>query len=101
MLDVKLEINDKKATVIMSGKADTPSSEKVYKQFEQAVDEGCTEFVFDLTDVEYVCSSTLRSFLRAQKMCSAKSFDMCLTGATEGVKDVFEITGLLSVINFV
>ncbi len=99
MLEVKTEINDKKAVIYLAGKADTPSSEKVLTEFEAAVDAGCTEFVFDMSEVEYVCSFTLRVFQKAQKVCSANSYDMCLTGASEGVKDVFEITGFLSVIN--
>ncbi len=101
MLSSNLEINDKKAFIKLSGTADTVSSEIVYTDFEKALNEGCTEFEFSLADVEYVCSATLRAFIKAQKMCNSKSCDMYLSGASEGVKDVFEITGFASIIRFV
>ncbi len=101
MLSSKLEINDKKAVVRLEGTADTISSEIVYNDFEKALNEGCSEFEFDLSNVEYVCSATLRAFIKAQKMCNSKSCEMYLSGASEGVKDVFEITGFASIIRFV
>ncbi len=100
MLSSNLEINDKKAVIKLEGTADTISSEVVYTDFEKALNEGCNEFDFDLSNVEYVCSATLRAFLKAQKLCNSKDCKMYLTGASEGVKDVFEITGFASIIHF-
>ncbi len=100
MLSSNLEIKDKKAVIKLSGTADTISSEAVYTDFEKALNEGCNEFEFNMSDVEYVCSATLRAFIRAQKICNSKECDMYLTGASEGVKDVFEITGFAAIIRF-
>lgn len=101
MLSSNLEIKDKKAVINLSGTADTISSEVVYKDFEKALNEGCSEFEFNLSAVEYVCSATLRAFIKAQKACNSKSCNMYLSGASEGVKDVFELTGFASIIRFV
>ena len=101
MLTSKLEINGKKAIIKLEGTADTVSSEVVFTDFEKGLNEGCSEFEFDLSDVEYVCSATLRSFIRAQKLCNSKSCEMYLKGTSEGVKDVFEITGFASIVRFV
>ncbi len=99
MLKADLNVNDKKAVIVLEGRADTPSSGCVKTEFDKAVEQGCTEFEFDLKSVEYVCSATLRAFLMAQKVCNAKGYTMYLTGANEGVKDVFEITSFSSIIN--
>ncbi len=99
MLDVSSSINGKKAIIKVEGRADTPSSEKVYDELEKAIENGCIEFEFDLSEVEYVCSATLRAFLKAQKLCNRDGYSMYITGASEGVKDVFEITGFTSMID--
>jgi anti-anti-sigma factor len=101
MLKADLKVTDKKATIVLEGRADTPSSTCVKTEFDKAVEQGCNEFEFDLNAVEYVCSATLRTFLMAQKTCNAQGYTMCLIGANEGVKDVFEITGFSSIINLV
>lgn len=99
MLEVNINVNDKKAVISVAGRADTPSSDKVYNELEKGIEMGCIEFEFDLSAVEYVCSATLRAFLKAQKLCNKDGYTMYITGASEGVKDVFEITGFTSMID--
>lgn len=99
MLEARVIIQNKKAVINLKGRADTPSSKCVYEEFEKAAEQGCTEFEFCLSDVEYICSATLRSFLAAQKYCNKNNLEMYITGASEGVKDVFEITSFSSIIN--
>ncbi len=100
MLTSKLIKKDNKAVIELNGTADTISSEIVFMEFEKAFDEGCSEFEFDLSEVQYVCSATLRAFIRAQKLCNQNKFDMYLTGASDGIKEIFEITGFSSIICF-
>ncbi|MCC8015750.1 MAG: STAS domain-containing protein [Eubacterium sp.] len=99
MLEAKLTIDDVKATIALSGRADTISSECVTDEYEKAKAEGCSEFEFSLKEVEYICSATLRAFLKAQKDCNKNGLAMQITGASEGVKDVFELTGFSSIMN--
>lgn len=101
MLEASVIIEDKKAVINLKGRADTPSSECVYEEFEKGVNKGCTEFEFNLSEVEYICSATLRAFLKAQKYCNKNNIEMYITGASEGVKDVFEITSFSSIINII
>ncbi|MCD7854501.1 MAG: STAS domain-containing protein [Clostridiales bacterium] len=99
MLEAKSVIEEKKATILLNGRADTVSSECLFKEYEKGKNEGCSEFEFDMKEVEYICSATLRCFLKAQKDCNKNGFDMKITGASEGVKDVFELTGFSSIMN--
>ncbi|MCD8089325.1 MAG: STAS domain-containing protein [Clostridiales bacterium] len=99
MLEASLAVNEKKATVVLKGRADTVSSVCLYVEYEKAKKQGCSEFEFDMKEVEYICSATLRSFLKAQKDCNRNGTAMQITGASEGVKDVFELTGFSSIMN--
>ncbi|MCD8089393.1 MAG: STAS domain-containing protein [Clostridiales bacterium] len=99
MLKSNLEINEKKAVVHLQGRADTLSSECVFTSYEKAKAEGCNEIEFDMQGVEYICSATLRAFLKSQKDCNKNGFEMYVTGASDGVKDVFELTSFSSIIN--
>ncbi len=99
MLKSSYEVQDKKAVIHLQGRADTVTSVCVYDSYEKAKEEGCDEFEFDMNEVEYICSATLRAFLKAQKECNKSGGYMYITGASEGVKDVFEITSFSSIIN--
>lgn len=99
MLEVSLVVENEIGTIKLKGRADTVSSECAYREFENGLNSGCKAFIFDLLDVEYICSATLRVFLKVQKVCKKDNIEMRVIGASEGVKDVFEITGFSSIIN--
>ncbi len=101
MLKANTVIENNKAVINLEGRADTISSECVSEEFDKAAEQGCDEFEFNLSGVEYICSATLRAFLKAQKQCNKEHYTMYITGASEGVKDVFEITSFTSIINII
>ena len=98
MLKAETKIDGNKAVIALSGRADTPSSECVFTEFEKAVGADCESVEYDLTNVEYICSATLRAFLKSQKECNRRGIDMCISNAAEGVKEIFEITSFSSLI---
>ena len=53
---------------------------------------GVKELVFDLSALEYISSAGLRVLLTAQKIMNAQG-SMKVTGASEIVQEVFDITG--------
>lgn len=97
MLEAKTIINGTNAVINLNGRGDSISSGIVFTEYENAVAKGCKNFEFNLSQVEYICSSTLRAFLKAQKDCNKEGYEMKVTGASVGVKDVFEITGYGSI----
>lgn len=101
MLNSELIVNEGKAVIRLEGRADTPSSECVYNEYENAVSKGVKEVEFNLKEVEYICSATLRAFLKAQKAAGKDGIEMYLKNCSEGVKDVFEITGFSSIIQII
>lgn len=101
MLKAETKTEGNKAVICLEGRADTISSDCVFNEFENSRQSGYNEIEYDMQKVEYICSATLRAFLKAQKVCNKESINMYITGASEGVKDVFEITGFSSLINIV
>ena len=55
------------------------------------------ELVFDLTDLEYISSAGLRVLLKVQKYMNKKG-DFKLTHVSEGIEEIFEITGFSDIL---
>lgn len=51
-------------------------------------------FVFDLSDLEFIASSALRTLVALEKRSVAAGGDVRVTAASEAVRDVFDVTGL-------
>ena len=83
------------ATIVVAGRLDTATA----PELEKAVDEivvGLKELTFDMAGLEYVSSAGLRVILKAQKIMNAQG-SMKLTGVSDNIMEVFDITGFLDI----
>ncbi len=83
-------------TLTIEGRIDTttaPGLESVIG----GLDDGVKELVLDMTGVEYISSAGLRVLLAAQKRMS-KTGRMRLTGVCAAVREVFEMTGFVDIL---
>jgi len=85
------------ATVIEpSGRIDSTTA----KEFEQLIAPplvaGSHRLVVDLSGLEYISSAGLRVFLTAAKQCKSAGGALTLCSASDGVREVFEISGFSS-----
>ena len=84
------------ATIVVAGRLDTATA----PELEKAVDEivvGLKELTFDMAGLEYVSSAGLRVILKAQKIMNAQG-SMKLTGVSDNIMEVFDITGFLDIL---
>ena len=88
---------DKVAVVQISGRMDAASSPEFEAACEQALAGGATHLVVDLTDLQYVSSMGLRSFLMVAKQSKAKGGSVLLCGMKGFVKEVFDMTHVTSI----
>ena len=51
------------------------------------------ELIFDMTNVEYVFSAGLRSFLMLQKMMEQQGGNIKLINVSDNIRSIFEYTG--------
>lgn len=97
MLNVEKISNGKELTVKLAGRLDTTTAPTLDSKLRTAGN-GIEKLVFDISALEYISSAGLRVLLSAQKMMN-KQGEMVVRGANETVRDIFEVTGFIDVLN--
>jgi anti-anti-sigma factor len=92
-----MEISKKKEDEILivsvNGRLDAVASPDFDKEIGQLMDEGELTLVFDLSELQYISSAGLRSFLMIAKKIKATSGKIALASLQDIVKQVFDISG--------
>ena len=86
-------------TVAVEGRLDTTTAPQLEAELKGALD-GITELTMDLKGMEYISSAGLRVLLSAQKSMNRQG-TMKVTGVSETVMEVFEVTGFCDILNIV
>lgn len=90
-MEITREAIDDTLTLRLSGRLDTLAAETFDKVIDQELT-GVRELILDCSDLEYVASSGLRTFLKAQKRMNRQG-SMVLRHVNEMVKEVLVMTG--------
>lgn len=91
--------NEEKVTLVsVTGRMDAVSSPEFEKELGRLIDEGNINFVIDLTELDYISSSGLRSVLVTAKRLKGKNGKIFLASLQAVVKEVFEISGFSTII---
>lgn len=90
-MEIKKEQNGTALTMSLSGRLDTVAAVDFEKELNASLD-GVENLVFDCTELTYVASSGLRTFLMAQKRMS-KQGKMTMRHVQEAVMEVLSMTG--------
>ena len=86
-----------KLTVAVEGRLDTTTAPQLEGELKNSLDD-VKELVFDISKLEYISSAGLRVLLSAQKVMN-KQGKMTVTGASESVMEIFEVTGFSEILN--
>ena len=84
-----------KMTVALGGRLDTNTAPELEEKLGL---EGVTDLRFDLSSLEYISSAGLRVLLSAQKTMNNQG-RMTITGCSEDILEIFEITGFTDILN--
>lgn len=95
MTITKTQENDK-LTIKLEGRLDTTTAPQLESEIKTSLD-SVKELVFDITDLAYISSAGLRVLLTAQKIMN-KQGKMAVTGASEAVMEIFEVTGFVDIL---
>ena len=93
-MTINVERDFELVTLEITGRLDTttaPNLEAVINELSEDV----KELVFDMSGVEYISSAGIRVFLVANRKMNANLGTMRIEKANELVHEVFEMTGLL------
>jgi anti-sigma B factor antagonist len=91
-------VNGNTLTLSIAGRLDTITSVELSNELDKIFAEGAFDIVFDLKGLDYVSSAGLRVFLVAQKQATSKGTKLELTGVSDTVKEVLDITGFSSIL---
>ena len=86
-----------KLTVAIEGELNTNTAPDLEKEFETCLD-GITSLVIDAQNMEYISSAGLRALFGAAEVMQDKG-DIGVISSNEEVKNVFEVTGFVDIID--
>ena len=93
------EINGKYVATLI-GERDTAAAAEAEEVLKPLYTSNGKDVVIDCTDLEYIASSGLRillSILKGAKACGSK---VVMRGVNEDIKNVFKLTGFISLFEF-
>ena len=96
-LSITKELSGTQLTIALNGRLDTITSPEFESLLRQSIP-GVTELVLDLSNLAYISSAGLRTFLVAQKIMNAQG-TMKLIHVGEAVYEILDITGFTDVYN--
>ena len=79
-----------------TGRLDSVTSQDLQNELSQRISGGDTAILLDLKDLEYISSAGLRVLLLAGKELKAKNGQLSLCALKENVREVFEISGFIT-----
>ena len=97
-LEIKTEINGDTATILLTGRLDTETSEILESTLDTII-ERVTFIILDMADLVYISSAGLRVMIATEKVLSRKKGKLTIINCQSQVKDVFSITGFTDIID--
>ena len=85
---------------LLIGRHDTAASSQFATDMQPLMDRADKHILLDCTRLEFISSSGLRLFLTLRKATIAAHGDVTITGMNNEVKQVFALTGFLSLFKF-
>lgn len=85
---------------VLDGRLDTAASQQFQIDMQPLMDNADKHIVLDCQKLEFISSSGLRLFLSLRKQTIAKGGDVTIINVSSEVKQVFTITGFVSLFIF-
>lgn len=90
-MEIEKVENGSETVLKLKGCLDTAATPEFAKAMEATA--GASSLVLDMTGLEFIASSALRTLVATKKSRGA-SFGIALTGMNDVVREVFDVTGL-------
>lgn len=96
-MTIETRVLGKAHIIKLVGRLDIESTNNLDATCKRCVENGALHIVFDLSELLYISSAGLGSIMRATKRLKDLGGSVLLCGAQGMVKEVFRITGLLTI----
>lgn len=78
---------------------DSFNYQQVQSEIQKILEKG-SDVIIDMTTCNYVSSTGLRVLLYSKKVAAAKGLKICLTGISDEVKDIMNVTGFINFFDY-
>ena len=95
-----IEELDGKFVATLDGELDTAAAVEVEKVLQPLYNTGGKDVIIDCTKLEYIASSGLRILLSILKGAKASDSKVVMRGVNDEIKNVFKLTGFISIFEF-
>ena len=99
-MNAKLEEIDGKYVATLVGVLDTAAAVEVEEILKPLYTSDGKDVVIDCTDLEYIASSGLRILISILKCAKATGSHVVMRGVNDDIKNVFKLTGFISIFEF-
>ncbi len=98
-MEVAITKHDDCIVATIEGRVDTITAKAFEAHVMELLKDECKSIILDCEKLSYVSSSGLRAFLILQKGINAKKGKLVLRSMGDPIKEVFKITGFMSIFN--
>ena len=95
-MTIEKQVTGSAMTIKVIGRLDSVTSPQLEEVTKNEL-EGIDDLTFDFSELEYISSAGLRVILISQKTMNVQG-KMKVTGINQEVRDIFEVTGFLDII---
>ena len=95
-MEIKKIADAKKLTVKIAGRLDTNTAPELDEELKASID-GVEDLVLDFEELDYISSAGLRVLLSTQKTMN-KQGSMTVTGVSDMIMEIFEVTGFSDIL---
>jgi anti-anti-sigma factor len=99
-MNTTIEEIDGKYYATLNGEMDTAAALEAEEVLKPLYQSNGKDVIIDCTDLEYIASSGLRILLSILKGAKASGSKLLLRGVNDDIKNVFNLTGFLSIFEF-
>lgn len=96
-MEIKVEKINNVAVIELKGRLDVTTSSALEKTFNDLLGENQNKILVECRQLEYISSAGLRVLLAAAKQFKKISGTIALSGLSQNVKQVFELSGFTSI----
>jgi anti-sigma B factor antagonist len=99
-MNTKIEEIDDKYVATLEGEMDTVAATEAEEVLKPLYSSNGKDVIIDCTNLEYIASSGLRILLGILKGAKACGSKVVMRGVNDDIKNVFKLTGFISIFDF-
>ena len=99
-MNAKIEEIDGKFVATLAGEMDTAAATEAEEVLQSLYNSDGKDVIIDCTSLEYIASSGLRILLGILKGAKAAGSKVVMRGVNDDIKNVFKLTGFISIFEF-